>query len=321
MPETIVNPINMTTTPTLHVTLQNYADGKLLKNMEDKLVYHANGVKRKLPKGNGQVMEFWRYQKMGAITDPLQEAVIPEAQTFSQAKITATVDSYGGYLAISDKLDMTMINYQTRQLVELLSDQAALSIDTKVRDVMMNTTNVLYSGNKSQASALTATDILCVDDIRRGVRKLDKKGARKFTRGGKGYYKCIIGADAVFALQSDPKWIDVATYQQAEKIENGEIGKLYGVIFILTSNNKISTGAGASGVDVDTAFLFGDESYAVVSLGDAGDNAHIITKGFTEGGVANPLNQVSTIGWKVDGMTTVILNPDWLLRIDSAVAA
>lgn len=321
MAETIVSPINMTTTPTLHVTLQNYADGKLLKNMEDKLVYHPNGVKRKLPKGNGQTMEFWRYIKLGAITDPLQEAEVPEAQTFSQAKIQTSVTSYGGYLAISDKLDMTMINYQTRQLVDLVSDQAALSIDTLVRDEMMKTTNMLYSGNKAQASALTATDILCVDDIRRGVRKLDKKGAHKFVRGGKGYYKCIVGADAVFALQSDPKWIDVATYQQAEKIENGEIGKLYGVIFILTSNNKISTGAGSGGVDVDTTFLFGDDSYAVVALGDAGDNAHIITKGFGESGVADPLDQVSTIGWKVDGMATVILNPDWLLRIDSAVAA
>lgn len=321
MAETIVNPINMTTTPNLHTTLQNYADTKLLKNMEDKLVYHANGVKRKLPKGSGQTMEFWRYTKLGAITDPLQEAVVPEAQTFSQSKIMASVESYGGYLAISDKLDMTMINYQTRQLVELVSDQAALSIDTKVRDVLLTTTNMLYSGNKTAASGLTADDILCVDDIRRGVRKLDKKGAHKFTRGGKGYYKCIIGADAVFALQSDPKWIDVATYQQAEKIENGEIGKLYGVIFILTSNNKITTGAGSGGVDVDTAFLFGDDSYAVVSLGEAGDNAHVITKGFGDSGVADPLDQVATIGWKVDGMTTVILNPDWLLRIDSAVAA
>lgn len=318
---TIVNPANMTTTPTLHTTIQNYADGKLLSNMKDKLVFHANGVQRKLPKNHGQKIEFWKYIKLGAITDPLQEGTVPEAQTFSQSKIEATIDSFGGYLATTDKLSMTMIDYQTQQLVNLLSDQAALSIDTIVRDVMLKTTNVLYSNGKTARNALGAADMLTVDDVRRAVRILDKKGARKFTRGGKGYYKCIVGADAVYALQSDPKWVDVATYQQAEKIENGEIGKLYGVIFIDTSNNKIYEGAGASGADVDTAFVFGDESYAVVGLGETGDNAHVIMKGLGSSGVADPLDQISTVGWKVDGMTALVLNPDWLVRIESGVAA
>lgn len=317
---TMINPINMTSTPTLHTTLQNYADTKLLSNMKDKLVFHANGVKRTLPKNHGQKIEFWKYVKLGAVTDPLEEAVVPEAQTFSQAKVEASITSHGGYLATSDKLNMTMINYQTKQLVELVSDQAALSIDTIVRDEMLKTTNILYANGKTARNALGAADMLTVNDIRRAVRILDKKGARKFNRGGKGYYKCIIGADAVYALQSDPKWVDVATYQQAEKIENGELGKLYGVIFVDTSNNKIYDGAGASGADVDTAFVFGDEAYAVVGLGESGDNAHVIIKEAGSAGTADPLNQVSTVGWKVDGMAALVLNPDWLVCIEAGVA-
>ena len=319
MPQ-IITPINSTASPSLHTTLQNYADTKLLSNMQDKLVYHANGVKRVLPKNHSKIIEFWKYIKLGAITDPLEEAVVPEAQTFSQAKIAASIESYGGYLATTDKLSMTMINYETKRLVDLLSDQAALSIDTLVRTAMLRTTNVMYSGGKTSRSALTNTDMLTVDDIRRAVRKLDKKGAKKFTRGGKGYYKCIVGADAVFALQSDPKWIDVATYQQAEKIENGEIGKLYGVIFMVTSNNMIYDGAGDSGADVDSTFVFGDESYAVVGLGDSGDNAHVIVKGLGSSGTSDPLDQVATLGWKVDGMTALVLNPDWLVCIESGIA-
>ena len=319
---TIVNPMNTTGSATLHTTLQNYCDGKLLANMKDKLVYHANAVHRPLPKGNGKTVEFWKYNKLPAVTTPLTEGVVPTAQTYTQAKITATIDSYGAYLAISDMLDMTAINFQISHLTDLLSEQAALSLDTLVRDVMLSGTNVLYSGGKTARASLAAADTLCVDDIRRAVRILEKKGAPKFSRGGKGYYKCIVGPDAKYALQSDAKWLDVAKYQQAEKIENGEIGKLYGVIFIETSNNKIYEEAAASNtLDVDTAFVFGDESYATVDLGEAGANAHVIVKPAGSAGTADPLNQASTLGWKVDGMKSLILNNDWLVRVESATAA
>ena len=104
--------------------------------------------------------------------------------------------------------------------------------------------------------------------------------------------------------------------------ERGEIGKLYGVIFIETSNNKIYADAAASStLDVDTAFVFGDEAYATVDLGDAGANAHVIVKPAGSAGTADPLNQASTLGWKVDGMKSLILNNDWLVRVESATAA
>ena len=74
-------------------------------------------------------------------------------------------------------------------------------------------------------------------------------------------------------------------------------------------------------MDVDTAFVFGDEAYATVDLGEAGANAHIIAKSFGSAGTADPLNQACTIGWKVDGMKALILNGDWLVRVESAVAA
>lgn len=317
---TIISPINQTSTPTLHTTLQNYADAKLLKNFEDKLVYHVNGVKRTLPKNHGQKIEFWRYVKMGVVTDPLVEGTVPEAQTVSQAKIEATIQAYGGYIATTDKLSETMVGYQEKHLVDLTSDQGVLSVDTVVRDVMLTTTNVLYSGGRAARNALTADDSFKVDDVRRAVRILEKKGAPKFSRGGKGYYKCIVGPDAKYALQGDSKWIDVATYQQAEKIENGELGKLYGVIFIETSNNKIYEGGGASGADVDATLIFGDESYGVVALGGNGDNVRSIVKPHGSAGTADPLDQVATIGWKVEGFAAVILNNDWILRVESGVA-
>lgn len=325
----IIGSITKSTQSGLHTTLQNYCDSKLLQNMKDVLVYWSNATHRPLPKNNGKIVEFWKYGKLEAVTTALTEGEVPAAQTYSQSKITATIASYGAFIATTDMLEMTAINYATAHLTKMLSDQAALSLDTLVRDVMLTTTNILYSGGKTARSALTAADdYLTVTDIRKAVRVLEKKGAPKFNRNGKGYYKCIVGPDAKYALQSDSLWQDVTKYQQAEKIENGEIGKLFGVIFIETSNNKVytkggaaSTSGGTDNADVDISFMFGDESYATVDLGAAGANAHIIAKPRGSAGTGDPLDQAATIGWKIDGMKTLILNNDWLLRIESAVKA
>ena len=47
---------NTTSTSTLHTTVQNYYDGKLLMEMEKQLVYYQGGQKKALPKGNGKVV-------------------------------------------------------------------------------------------------------------------------------------------------------------------------------------------------------------------------------------------------------------------------
>ena len=78
---------------------------------------------------------------------------------------------------------------------------------------------------------------------------------------------------------------------------------------------EIIGAAASSTLDVDTAFVFGDEAYATVDLGDAGANAHVIVKPAGSAGTADPLNQASTLGWKVDGMKSLILNNDWLVRV------
>ena len=128
--------VNKTSTQNLHTTLQNYYDGKLLLEMEKRLVFYQGGQKKTLPRGSGQVVEFWRYQPFGAVTTPLTEGVVPDGQTLSMEKVTATVKSYGGYVATTDLLDLTGVNTQLNQLVHLMAKQGALSVDHIVRDAI-----------------------------------------------------------------------------------------------------------------------------------------------------------------------------------------
>lgn len=312
--------LNMASNQNLHTTVQNYYDGKLLMEMEKQLVFYQGGQRKNLPKGNGRVVEFWRYEPFAAVTAPLTEGVVPEGQALNMQKVTAEVKTYGGYVATTDVLDMTGVNTQTNQLVHLMAKQGALSIDHLVRDAISGGENVLYMGGKTARNAVSETDILTLDDIRRAVRMLEKAGAPKFNRGGKGYYKAIIGSDAKFSLMGDPLWEDKAKYQQAEQIENGEIGKLFGVIFIESSETAVYKAAGAGGIDVGAALIFGEDAYGVVDLGVVGASpVRTIVKPLGSAGSADPLDQTATVGWKVDGFTAVILNQDWIVRLEHAI--
>ena len=208
----MANTINKASSAALHTTVQNYYDGKLLMEMEKRLVYYQGGQRRSLPKGSGRVAEFWRYEPFDAVTTALTEGVVPDGQTLSMSKVTAEVKAYGGYVATTDVLDLTGVNTQTNQLVHLMARQGALSVDHIVRDVIFGGTNAMYCGKKAARDAVTAADKLTVEDIRRAVRKLEKAGAPKFNRNGKGYYKCIIGSDAKFSLLGDALWEDKGKY-------------------------------------------------------------------------------------------------------------
>ena len=314
--------MNTTSTTGLHVTLQNYYDGKLLMEMEKRLVFYQNGQRKALPKHSGRAVEFWRYKPFEAVTSALTEGVIPNSQTLSMEKVVCNVASYGGYVATTDVLSLTGVNTQTNNLVNLMAKQGALSIDHIVRDAVSAGTQVQYAGSAANRTAISATHKLTIADIRKAVRTLEKNGAPKFNRGGKGYYKAIVGSDAKYSLQSDSLWEEKGKYQQAEQIENGEIGKLFGVIFIESSEAKVFSQAGASQADVGATLVFGEDAYGVVDLGAVGDSpVRSIIKPLGSAGSSDPLDQIATVGWKVEGFAATILNQDWIVRIEHGIEA
>ena len=214
--------------------------------------------------------------------------------------------------------------YESSQLVQQLLRNKTKRNEEKRAE--LQTFISRFAANKSKSRQATSRrrllDKLTVEDIRRAVRKLEKAGAPKFNRNGKGYYKCIIGSDAKFSLLGDALWEDKGKYQQAEQIENGEIGKLFGVIFIESSEAPVYAKAGASAADVGAALVFGEDAYGVVDLGVVGASpVRTIVKPLGSAGTADPLDQMATIGWKVDGFAAVILNQNWLVRVEHAIEA
>ena len=146
------------------------------------------------------------------------------------------------------------------------------------------------------------------------VRLLERTNTRKIN----GDFIGILGPDTKYMLMNDPMWIDVAKYQDAAKLYNNEVGKLYGVRFVETSEASILEGAGASSADVAQTFIFGDQAYATTQL-SGGGQPRIIVKPLGSAGAEDPLDQFGTVGYKVEGYGAAILNQTHLVCIESAL--
>ena len=311
----MANTINKASSAALHTTVQNYYDGKLLMEMEKRLVYYQGGQRRSLPKGSGRVAEFWRYEPFDAVTTALTEGVVPDGQTLSMSKVTAEVKAYGGYVATTDVLDLTGVNTQTNQLVHLMARQGALSVDHIVRDVIFGGTNAMYCGKKAARDAVTAADKLTSRELRKAVKTLKKNHAQTFG----GYFVAIIGPDTMYDLQEDEAFVKVSQYQDKENIYTGEVGRLFGVRLVETTEAKIFEGAGASGADVASVIVLGQYAYGVTSL--KGAKPRVIVKPAGSAGTADPLDQISTVGWKMDGFGAKLLQPEYAVRIECGFSA
>ena len=313
----------LTTTSGISPSMQSYYDRKMLEHAKTQFVFANYAQKRSIPKNNGKTVQFRRWTLFTADPDTqaLTEGTTPTAQNLSMSAITATVRQYGAYVEVSDLLDLTAVDNIIHDSSELLGEQLGNVLDMIVRDAMSATTNIQYADGRASDNDITATQKLTVGEIRKAVRTLKNAKARKFTRkGGKPHYICIVDPDAVYDLQSDSLWQDVSKYSNAEQIYDGELGKMFGVVFIETTNAKIVENTATPRYGVHQTFVFGADSYGVVDVTGQGAIKAIV-KPHGSSGTADPLDQRATVGAKVTAFTACVLNADWLVSIHHGVTA
>ena len=120
-------------------------------------------------------------------------------------------------------------------------------------------------------------------------------------------------------MQDDEKFIAVSKYQDKENIYTGEVGRLFGVRLVETTEAKIFEGKGASGADVASVIVLGKYAYGITSL--KGSKPSVIVKPAGSAGTADPLDQISTVGWKMDGFGVKMLQPEYAVRIECGFSA
>ena len=172
-------------------------------------------------------------------------------------------------------LDMTAIDNNITEAGRVLGDQAGISLDGVVREILNAGTNVQYGdGSKTSRSAITDTDVMTVAAVKRAVTTLKRMNAKKIN----GDYVAIIHPDVAYDLMNDPKWEAVATYNP-KNLYAGEIGRLYGVRFVETSEAKIFEKAGTSSIDVYSTLFLGADAYGTTSIDGGGLEMIVKPKG------------------------------------------
>jgi N4-gp56 family major capsid protein len=241
-------------------TNKEFYDRNLLEIARTRLVHAGYGQKRSIPRNSGKRVEFRRYELFTPDTNALvlEEGVTPEGQSLSQSKVEAEVKQYGAYVEVSDMLDLTGFDPVLSESTELLGEQLGTVVEWITRDAMCGGTNVQYANGKTTRLSLESGDKLTVTEIRKAVRSLKKAKARMFNATADGqvrkpHFVCICSPDATFDLQSDALWQDVSKYSDVEQIYSGEIGRLFGVVFVESTEAKVFSQSVLSAVSAHEA--------------------------------------------------------------------
>ena len=300
---------NTQTTTDLSKEMKTWYSDYLIDNAEPRLVHDQFGQKHPIPQNGGKTIEFRKYSPLPKMLTPLTEGVTPDGQNLTVSTVEATVQQYGGYITISDVLQLTAIDNNMMQATKLLGSQAGATLDTITREVLNGGTNVIYSGGVTSRSAVA--DVLTVADIKKAARALKVQNADKIGDS----FVAIIHPDVTYDLTNDPDWKAPHQYVDTENMYTGEIGKIAGVRFVETTEAKIWANAGSGGKSVYSTLVLADNAYGVTEV-EGGGLQHIV-KQLGSAGTSDPLNQRASIGWKAIKVAERLVE-QFMVRIESA---
>ena len=312
---------------TLAPELKAFYDTELLENARSELFYAQFAKRQALPANHHGSVE-WRKWNTFERAAKLTEGVIPTGQKFGVTTVTGSVDQYGTYTAITDKLELRAYDDVILGATEEMGASAAETQEKLIRDALLMGTNVLYCDNIDKTSgqvksppvscaAMGAADtdgwaLLTPAMINKAVTIMKKNRVPRIN----GRYYAVVHPSVAHDLRECEGWIEAHKYAAPEELFNGEIGELHGVRFIENVFAPVLGGDSyqnkAGGVSYATYF-FGKDSFGIIDP-EGGALEMII---HDKGEIGGPLNQFSTIGYKFETNGATILYPERLLRVMS----
>ncbi len=302
------------TIETLSVENQTFYDRTLLERELPELFFYEDGDKKVIPKGKGTSVEFRKFNSLEVPKNSLTEGVTPEGKDLNITSLKATAKQEGDYVKVSDVLDMQGKDPVITETSELLGEQSALTIDTRIRDIVCSGTTVQYANGKANRDALTNADVLNGKEVRKAKKRLKKANIKPFSDG---CYHMIIDADQEYDFKDDTTgngFVEVTKYAKPENMLTGEIGRYDGVRIRVSSN--IESVKNTNSVYVHKGIIYGRHAYGVPEITKGKGKASIIVKPLGSSGTDDPLNQRATIGWK-SFFTAIRLNELGICRVET----
>lgn len=255
-----------TTTTFASDTPTEWFKAEVLERSERYQVFPRYGMSVKLPGGQGDTVQFVRYNRPGAPSTTLEEGVTPDGQEVTISEVTCQVDQWGGYFTLSDKAILQTYHGPFEQVAELAAEQWGIVRDRECQRVLRRGTNDFYANNRANRAALTATDYMTTTDAIRIVESLRAKGAPTYEGGD---YVAIMPTAVEADMMTDATWVQTKTQQDQGPLERGEFLRWMGCKFV--RSNQIPSmvlNTSCNPTSITTPAASGSETEAIGASGD-----------------------------------------------------
>lgn len=291
------------TSGTLANNIAVFYDKEFLERLELEMMLWKFGDKRPIPKGDGQVIHWTRYQNIGfSSVSGLSESTTPSEIVISSSKVSATISSYGCFVYFTDLFNWTAIDKGTKEQVGVLAYGANLKIENLLQTELKNFTKQIVGG-LANISLISSANIINTTELKKAFRTLNSAGVPFHPLAGGGKYAAHLHPYCIYDLQADGSagsWIDVAKRNDVTQLEKAKLGDLFG--FRIWSNPNVVydiSGITATSAFVYNNLLFGGNSFGVVEIGGRTKNPEMIIKDLGSAGADDPLNQRGSIAAKI----------------------
>ena len=346
---------NVTTDAALANQYQNYFSKKLLTYAVQALVLDQFGSKAPLPAKSGHKaisMFRWDTPKATDINTLTEgDASSVGERAISLTKISKTLIQRGQIVKLSDVLNATDLFNSLQQSVKINGQDAAIDMDNITRNILVgsNVGDNVNSGATAQEGGFSTNPATNLDNGD-SLTELYADGTKQTAAGGQyttfeattsgntldgaavlnavtqlkvnraqptsgGMYACVASPQVLSDLMQDNTWLNASQYSNVEELYKGEVGRLFGAKFIMTTNGFITADAlgtdadrfiydaaagGGTGAaaDVHTSLFLGEGAYGVPELASQSPFSPkmIITDSADK---SDPLNMLITAGFKV----------------------
>jgi N4-gp56 family major capsid protein len=218
-----------TTTTFANDTPTEWFRAELLERSERYDDFTRYGTKVQLPGGQGDTVQFVRYERPGAPSNTLTEGVTPDGQTVTVTKVNASVDQWGGYFTLSDTAILQTMHGPFEEVAELSAQQWGIVRSRECQRVLRRATSVFYANGRANRAALTATDYMTTADAIKMLETLRAKGAPTYNGGT---YTVIMPTAVEADMMSDSTWVNTKMQQDQGPLERGEFLRWMGATFV-----------------------------------------------------------------------------------------
>lgn len=312
----------VTNTSVLKPAVREYYDRVLLMTAFPALVHTRLAQKRTLPKNSGDTVVYRRYQKLPAVTVPLQDGITPPGTTLSTQDIKSQVRWYGNFIILTDQVQLTVEDRVLNESSKLLAQNLGQTVDTITRDILASTASVMscsFGSNGGSPTELTQADIDAVvyqllQNDAEMLTEIIPATERIATQPVRPAFIGILDAQNLKALEKCSNFVSVTNYSSFDGAMKNEFGSTKHVRWMYTSIGHKQL---LSPKTVYSNFIFGKEAYGCIHLG--AENGEFYVEPLGSAGSADPLKQRATVGWKV-AYNCRILNDAFMANLLSTAA-